>query len=178
MVRITGSVKDENALRSPSGELLSSVVLRSNGKSAKRMSGTESNAPTRNEPSASSTPRKDRLLSRDDPDGEGLSVVGFESLSLSNMRFCAAPRESVKSQEPICRVKPAPRQKCTAKSRKRDGFQDYSMRPNCSPPSGRLCLHQSGAELRPPVSSQIRTPCVSRSSKLPTINVTPATIIG
>src|ERR1700686_4895199 len=75
MVRITGSVKDENSPSSPTGEFLTSVVRRSSGKSAKRMSGTESNAPTKNDPRASNTPRNERLLSSGNPESEGLDIV-------------------------------------------------------------------------------------------------------
>src|SRR5579859_7363676 len=87
MVRITGSVKDENSLSSPTDEVFTSVVRRSNGKSAKRISGTESSVPTKNEPRASNTPRKDRLLSTCNPDGEGLGIVFSECPAGSNMRF-------------------------------------------------------------------------------------------
>src|ERR1035437_514850 len=91
MVRITGSVRSVNSLSSPTGELLSSVVRRINGNSAKRMSGTESNAPTKNEPSPSNTPRNERLPSRDDLDGESwVSCVLNPPL---NMR-CLNPFES------------------------------------------------------------------------------------
>jgi hypothetical protein len=40
------------------------------------------------------------------------------------------------------------------------------------------CSRQSAAGVCPPASAQMRVPCVSRSSRLPTINVMPATIIG
>src|ERR1700721_4877584 len=77
MVRITGSVKEENSLGSPPGGLLSWVVRRSNGKSAKRMRGTESRAPTKTEPSPSDIPRNERLLSRDTPSGLDSGSVAF-----------------------------------------------------------------------------------------------------
>src|SRR6266478_9434219 len=86
MVRITGSVKDENSLSSPTGELLSSVVWRSNGKREKRINGTESRALTSTEPSPSNTPRKERLLSGDNSDGLVLGSVVF-SKSGSNMQL-------------------------------------------------------------------------------------------
>src|ERR1700687_5680188 len=38
------------------------------GNSAKRMSGTESRAPTKNPPTESNAPRKERLLSGDNPE--------------------------------------------------------------------------------------------------------------
>src|SRR5260370_38525308 len=87
MVRITGSVKAENSLSVPSGELLSSVVLRSRGKSAKRMSGTESRAPTKTEPTPSNAPRKERLFSRDNPGGEGFAAVVSESPAHAHIEF-------------------------------------------------------------------------------------------
>src|SRR6202171_3755442 len=68
MVRITGSVKDENSVNAPTGDSLTSVVRRRRGNSAKRINGTESRAPTKNPPTESNAPRKERLLSRDDPE--------------------------------------------------------------------------------------------------------------
>src|ERR1700676_968866 len=62
MVRMAGSVREENSLATPTGELLRSVVRRIKGKSAKRTSGMDSRAPTKTEPRASSAPRKERLL--------------------------------------------------------------------------------------------------------------------
>src|SRR5258708_7609921 len=85
MVRITGSVRDEKPLTSPTGDFLSSVVRRINGKSAKRTSGTASNAPTKTEPSPSSTPRNERLAARSDPDDENLDAVFSESPARSCM---------------------------------------------------------------------------------------------
>src|ERR1700674_620528 len=74
MVRITGSVKDENSVNALTGDFLSSVVRRRRGNSAKRMSGTESRAPTNSPPTESNAPRKERLLSGDDPE---LKEVSF-----------------------------------------------------------------------------------------------------
>src|ERR1700731_1572458 len=87
MVRITGSVKGENSLSAPTGERLSSVVRRSRGKSAKRMSGTESRAPTKTEPTPSNAPRKERLFSRDNPDAEGFAAVVSESPGEAHIEF-------------------------------------------------------------------------------------------
>src|SRR4029077_15441688 len=87
MVRITGSIRDENSRSSPTDELLSSVVRRSRGKSAKRMSGTESRAPTKTEPTPSNAPRKERLFSRDNPDREGLAAVVSESPADAHIEF-------------------------------------------------------------------------------------------
>src|ERR1700687_4572405 len=70
MVRITGSVKDENSVSAPTGDSLSSVVRRRRGNSAKRMSGTESRAPTKSPPTESNAPRKERLLSGDSAESE------------------------------------------------------------------------------------------------------------
>src|SRR6202158_340448 len=68
MVRITGSVKDEKSVNAPTDDPLSSVVRRRRGNRAKRISGTESRAPTKNPPTESNAPRKERLLSGDDPE--------------------------------------------------------------------------------------------------------------
>src|SRR6202158_3657364 len=87
MVRITGSVRDENSWSSPTDELLSSVVRRNNGKSAKRTSGTESRAPTKTEPTPSNAPRKERLFSRDSPDAEGFAAVVSESRARAHIEF-------------------------------------------------------------------------------------------
>src|ERR1700730_2002447 len=87
MVCITGSVRDENSRSSRRDELLSSVVRRSKGKSAKRMSGTESRAPTKTDPTASNAPRKERLLSRDHPDAECFAAVVSESPALAHIEF-------------------------------------------------------------------------------------------
>src|ERR1700693_319958 len=70
MVRITGSVKDENSVNAPTGDSLSSVVRRRRGNSAKRISGTDSRAPTSRPPTESNAPRKERLLSGDNPESE------------------------------------------------------------------------------------------------------------
>src|SRR5260370_3148497 len=86
MVRITGSLRDEKLVNPPTGDALSSVVRRSRGNKAKRMSGTDSSAPTKIEPSPSNPPRKERLLSRDNPDGEELPVVVSECSASSNMQ--------------------------------------------------------------------------------------------
>src|ERR1700736_6518879 len=86
MVRITGSVKDENSVDAPTGDSLSSVVRRRRGNKAKRMSGTDKRVPTQNEPSPSKTPRKERRLSRDNSSGEELRVVFPECSAPSNMR--------------------------------------------------------------------------------------------
>src|ERR1700730_17982677 len=87
MVRIAGSVRGENSLSAPTGELFNAVVRRSSGKRAKRMSGTESRAPTRIEPTPSNAPRKDRLFSRDNPDAEGFSAVASESPAHAHIEF-------------------------------------------------------------------------------------------
>src|ERR1700732_2401300 len=87
MVRISGWVKEENSLSAPTGELLSSVVRRSSGKRAKRMSGTESSAATKVEPTPSNAPRKERLFSRDNGVAEGFSVVASESPAHAHMEF-------------------------------------------------------------------------------------------
>src|ERR1700731_2851152 len=87
MMRITGSAKGENSLSVPTGELFSSVVRRSSGKRAKRMSGTESRPPTRTDPTPSIAPRNDRLFSRDSPDATGFSVVASESLAHPHIEF-------------------------------------------------------------------------------------------
>jgi hypothetical protein len=60
MVFWTGSDKDENSLKSPTGDALSSVVRRKRGKRVKRINGTESSAPTQTVPVASRAPRKER----------------------------------------------------------------------------------------------------------------------
>src|SRR6266852_1641776 len=87
MVRITGSVKSENSLSAPSGELLSSVVRRSKGKNTKRMSGTESRVPTKTEPTPSKVPRKERLVSRDDPGAVRFRIVFSESPAQEHIEF-------------------------------------------------------------------------------------------
>src|ERR1700730_5219884 len=87
MVRMTGSVRGENSLTAPSGELFSSVVRRSSGKRAKRMRGTESSAPTKIEPTPSKAPRKDRLFSRDNPGPECFSAVASESPEHAHIEF-------------------------------------------------------------------------------------------
>src|ERR1700730_7349193 len=87
MVRMTGSVRGENSLTAPSGELFSSVVRRSSGKRAKRMSGTESRAPTTVEPTPSNVPRKERLFSRDNAGAAGFSVVASESPAHAHIKF-------------------------------------------------------------------------------------------
>src|ERR1700719_5254112 len=100
MVRKTGSVKEANSLTSPTGELLSSVVRRNSGKSAKRSRGMERSEPTKTEPIPSSAPRKDRLLSTVDPCVSDLSGVVSESpadahIELSpdrHMKLCRIPR--------------------------------------------------------------------------------------
>src|ERR1700692_768955 len=79
MVRSTGSVRDENSLIAPTDELFSSVVRRSSGKRAKRMSGTESRPPTKTEPTPINAARKERLFSSDDPGAAGPSVIASES---------------------------------------------------------------------------------------------------
>src|ERR1700723_2272233 len=94
MVRITGSVKDENSLSSPTGDLLSSVVRCSNGKREKRINGTESRALTSTEPSPSSSPRKERLLSGGNSDGLVLGSVVF-SKSRSNMKLLNYRRRKI-----------------------------------------------------------------------------------
>src|SRR5258708_2602146 len=87
MVRIAGSVKGENSLSAPTGELFSSVVRRSRGKRAKRRTGREGSAPTKIEPTPSTAPRKERLFSRDSPGAEGFSVVASESPAHAHIEF-------------------------------------------------------------------------------------------
>ena len=87
MVRMAGAVRDENSRSSPTDELLSSVVRRSKGKSAKRMSGTESRALTKTEPTPSNAPRKERLFSRGNPDAEGFATVVSESPADAHIEF-------------------------------------------------------------------------------------------
>src|ERR1700726_2845437 len=62
---MAGSLNDENSLTLPTGELFRSVVRRRSGKSAKRIKGTESSAPTNTEPTPSSAPRKERRFWRE-----------------------------------------------------------------------------------------------------------------
>src|ERR1700737_382118 len=87
MMRITGSVRDENSLSSPTDELLSSVVRRSKGNNAKRMRGAESSAPTRTEPTPSNAPRKERRFSEDNPDTEAVAALIFESPAPVDIEF-------------------------------------------------------------------------------------------
>src|SRR6202521_6078268 len=76
MVRITGSVKDESSVNALTGDFLSSVVRRRRGNSAKRMSGTESRAPTRTPPTESNAPRKERLLCGGNPEPKEVPFAG------------------------------------------------------------------------------------------------------
>src|ERR1700682_3418033 len=99
MVRITGSVNAEKSVNAPTGDCLSSVVRRKIGNRAKRMRGTASNVPTNNEPSPSNTPRKDRLVSRDNRDGEGLRVVFSEFSTPSSMHSLSC--HDLSHQQPI-----------------------------------------------------------------------------
>src|ERR1700730_4541121 len=87
MVRMTGSVRGENSLTAPSGELFSSVVRRSSGKRAKRMSGTESRARTTVEPPPRTEPRNDRPFSRNNPCPECFSAVASESPEHAHIEF-------------------------------------------------------------------------------------------
>src|ERR1700737_1408506 len=66
-MRITGSVQDEKSVNAPTDASLSSVGRRRRGNRAKRMSGTDSRAPTQNPPTASNAPRKERLLFGETP---------------------------------------------------------------------------------------------------------------
>jgi hypothetical protein len=115
MVRITGSVKVENILTSPKGDLLVSVVRRNNGKSAKRTSGTESKPPTRNTPSARSAPRNERRPATDDAedgepedgepeDGEPWGLDGSAAVVSSDMRS-PLPRVFAGRNSKIARVR-------------------------------------------------------------------------
>src|ERR1700681_2532242 len=72
MVRMAGSLNELNSLSDPTGDFLVSVVWRISGKSAKRIKGTESRAPTNTEPTASSAPRKERRFC-----GDGSAVMEF-----------------------------------------------------------------------------------------------------
>src|SRR5260370_7781729 len=56
------------------GDSLTSVVRRRRGNSAKRMRGTERRAPTKNPPTESNAPRKERLLRGDSPASEGIRL--------------------------------------------------------------------------------------------------------
>src|ERR1700730_555282 len=87
MVRIAGSVRGENSLSAPTGELFNAVVRRSSGKRAKRMSGTERSAPTKIEPTPSNAPRKDRLFSRDNPASKGFSSIASVSPVHAHIEF-------------------------------------------------------------------------------------------
>src|SRR5258708_12925868 len=93
MVRNTGSVMEEHSLRSPTGELLSSVVRRSNGNSAKRKSGTASSAPTNTDPTPSSTTRNDRRSSSEVPATPGLHGVVSGSAADSHIELSPANKE-------------------------------------------------------------------------------------
>src|ERR1700674_191672 len=85
MVRITGSVKDEKSVNAPTDDSLSSVGRRKRGNRAKRMSGTDSSAPTQNPPTASNAPRKERLLFGDDCESESFAVRFPEHSASSTM---------------------------------------------------------------------------------------------
>src|ERR1700693_3242801 len=88
MVFASGSVKDERSVSRPNGEGSSSVVRRKSGKRAKRINGTESNAPTQNEPKASRTPKKERRSSEGRPDVEDFSrEIPPEFSALPLMKF-------------------------------------------------------------------------------------------
>src|SRR5579863_3108170 len=94
MVRSTGSVMEENSLTSPTGELLSAVVRRSNGNSAKRSSGTASSAPTSTEPIPSSTARNDRRSSSEVPSAPGLHGVVSDSAADAHIELSSTKREN------------------------------------------------------------------------------------
>src|ERR1700732_766399 len=85
MVRITGSVKDEKSVNAPTDDSLSSVVRRRRGNKAKRMSGTDSRAPTKNPPTASKAPRKERLLATNNSEAEDFEVPSSEGPAPSTM---------------------------------------------------------------------------------------------
>jgi hypothetical protein len=85
MVFESGSVKDVKSVSGPNGEGLSSVVRRRIGKSVNRINGTESNAPTQNEPKASKAPKKERRSPETDPEVEDFSPEPeFSALPLMN----------------------------------------------------------------------------------------------
>src|SRR6202171_3739265 len=84
MVRITGSVQDEKSVNAPTDDSLSSVGRRRRGNRAKRMSGTDSRAPTQNPPTASNAPRKERLLG-DNSESESFAVRFPEHSASSTM---------------------------------------------------------------------------------------------
>src|SRR6476661_1113356 len=81
MVRIAGSVKVENSLIVPTGELFSSVVRRINGKSAKRIRGTERSPPTKTDPTPSNVPKNERRLPRDEGDAADFGVAPSKSFA-------------------------------------------------------------------------------------------------
>src|ERR1700676_4217206 len=85
MVRITGSVKDEKSVNAPTADSLSSVVRRRRGNKARRVSGTGSRAPPKNPPTASQAPRKERLLSTNNSEGEDFQVPFSECPAPSAM---------------------------------------------------------------------------------------------
>src|SRR5579864_1430825 len=90
MVRITGSLNDENSLTAPTGELFTSVVRRSSGKSAKRMSGTESSPPTKTDPTPNNAPRNERLFSTGEPGVASPSVIASGSPARAHIEFSLA----------------------------------------------------------------------------------------
>src|SRR5216683_943146 len=94
MVRRIGSVKEENSLTSPTGELLSSVVRRSNGNNAKRRRGTARSEPTNADPTPSSTARNDRRSSKDGFSKADLPSVVPDSPAHTHIEFSSA-RNSV-----------------------------------------------------------------------------------
>src|SRR6202795_5289661 len=75
MVRVSGSVKDENSVNAPTGDSLTSVVRRRRENTAKRIRDTESRAPTNSPPTESNAPRKERLLSGDNAEPKEVSLA-------------------------------------------------------------------------------------------------------
>src|SRR6202022_5163747 len=84
-MRITGSVQDEKSVNAPTDDSLSSVARRRRGNKAKRMSGTDSRAPTKNPPTASNAPRKERLPSTENSEAEDFGVPFSECPAPSTM---------------------------------------------------------------------------------------------
>ena len=88
MVFESGSVKDVKSVSGPNGEGLSSVVRRKIGKSVNRISGTESSAPTQNEPKVSKAPKKERRFPEGGPEEEDFSPdMSLEFSALPLMKF-------------------------------------------------------------------------------------------
>src|ERR1700676_1405181 len=90
MVRMAGSLNELNSLTDPTGDFLVSVVWRISGKSAKRIKGTESSAPTNTEPTASRAPRKERRFWR-----EGSALADFFVTSSEFSSYISTPPHNV-----------------------------------------------------------------------------------